>query len=78
MHAAEIKASNILSNAEDPWFDYDNEDVRVGFTPFVYEMHGNASYMHCTREKDCPVAKKLIECPSIEEFVAAAEAAPER
>lgn len=51
----------------DPWFDYEDENVQIAFTPFVYEMHGNVFYMHCSRESE-PHARKLIKAPHIEEF----------
>ena len=70
LHCREIRESPVMSNAQDPWY-VDSEDTRVAFTPFVYEIHGNTHYMHCSDESK-PCAKKFYRAPSLEEFETAA------
>jgi len=50
LHCLEVRNSPILSNAVDPWHA-PTEDTCNSFSPFVYEIHGNASYMHCSDEE---------------------------
>ena len=71
-----IKSSEILSNSKDPRCRL-NDENRLGFTPHVYEVHGNAYYMHCSNET-IGCSRVLLPMPTVEEFEAAYEAAEEK
>ena len=76
LHAADAKASPILSKGNDPRCKPD-DNTRDYWTPFVYEMHGNGFYMHCSDEtKDC--SRKIFRAPSLKEFDEALEQAEEK
>ena len=76
LHCREISESKVLSKAKDP-YRVVTDDTRESFSPFVYEIHGNTHYMHCSDESE-EHSKKFYRCPSLEEFNAAFEASPEK
>lgn len=76
LHNKEIVNSQILSQAQDPRHNV-NDDTRLAFTPWVYEVHGNAAYMHCTNEEE-PHSHKMVKAPSLKDFEDAYAAAPEK
>ena len=51
LHADQIRNSNILTIARDPQY-YASRHDSDAFTPWVYELHGNAGFMHCSQEEE--------------------------
>lgn len=51
--------------------------ISTGTPPQVYEIHGNANYMHCSDESQ-PHSQTILEMPSLDEFSAAREANPDK
>ncbi len=43
-----------------------SSDRPVGFTPHVFEVHGNSFYMHCSDEVE-EHSKKFYSCPKVTE-----------
>lgn len=76
LHNRTIRESPILSKAKDNYC-VRNDDNRVAFTPHVYEIHGSVHYMHCSQH-DEDHSKVFFKGPTIAEFEAAYEAAPEK
>ena len=74
LHSREVKESEILSNVTDQYFT-DTENTRTAFTPYVYEIHGNVHYMHCSAE-DTDHSRIFYRTPSVGDFEVAALAAP--
>lgn len=64
LHCREIRESKILSKVKDP-YRVVTDDTRQSFSPFVYEIHGNTHYMHCSDESE-EHSKKFYRCPSLE------------
>ena len=75
LHSRLVKKSPILSRAEDARCVHTDGNRRA-FTPFVYEIHGNASYMHCSDETS-PCSRVLLPSPSLETFAQAEANAPQ-
>ena len=76
LHTREIRKSRILQQSEDPHCQVTDSN-RTAFTPHIYEIHGNVYFMRCSDEFR-PCSRVFMRGPSIEEFDAAYEAAPEK
>ena len=76
LHCREIRKSPILSKKKDPFYK-PTKDNKAAFTPYCYEIHGNVHYMHCSDEGE-EHSKIFVPCPTLEEFDAAYDAAPEK
>ena len=51
LQAESIRNSNILMQARDPRYYVTRHNTQA-FTPWVYELHGNANLMHCSKEEE--------------------------
>jgi NAD-dependent SIR2 family protein deacetylase len=66
LHNREIKSSQILySNCQLP------EETNLAFNPHIYELHGNALYMHCSDESQ-DHSCILVKAPTLQDFEVAA------
>ena len=52
-------------NTKDPNFTEDAEEA-LAFTPHIYDIHGNASYMYCSDDK-CKYAETFLKCPTVQD-----------
>jgi len=76
LHCREVRSSRTLSKATDAYY-VQSEDTQEAFTPFVYEIHGNVHYMHCSDETQ-DHSRKFYKAPGAKEFNVAFKAAPEK
>ena len=53
----------------------DSELTNQAFTPFIYELHGNGFFMHCSNE-DNQCSHKIVPAPTLQDLDAAYDAAP--
>ena len=72
LHEEEISNSEILNRVPDQRHRQNTEanSVVSVHTPYVYEVHGNVRYMHCSNEQESH-ARVFHMMPSLEEFEAA-------
>lgn len=64
-HGQLIKKSKVLSNKIDKNLNKYLGNVPRAFTPHLYEIHGNAFYMHCSNE-DQIHSSVFYECPKLD------------
>ena len=65
-HCVKVRNSTILMKKPDETLKKYQGDVPLAFTPHVFEIHGNAFYMHCSDE-DAEHSRKFHAGPKLEE-----------
>ena len=68
LHNQEIRNSKVLMST----IDSRSPVEKVGFTPHIYEIHGNVYYMHSSKESDAQ-SSKFVRTPTVEEVEAFAK-----
>ncbi len=65
-HGQLIRSSELLSQTQDANLAKYGCNVPLAFTPHLYEMHGNAFYMHCSDENQ-DHSSVFYLCPKLDE-----------